>query len=150
MLLAAKCEVEIGSLDQARTYVNMVRSRAMNGTKPLVDNSSGSPSAHYNAGLYNRAWPSQDYARNAVRLERRLEFSQEGHRFFDLVRWGVADTYINAYLQTEKTRGVGSVANGATFTKGKNEYLPIPQQEIILDPNLKQNPGLISFNNQGV
>lgn len=141
LLWAAECEVEVGSLDQARAYVNMVRARAMNGAKPLVVNSGGVPSANYNIGLYNTPWTSQAYARNAVRMERRLEFSQEGQRFFDLVRWGIADTYLNAYLQTEKTRGVGSVASGATFIKGKNEYLPIPQQEIILDPQLKQNPG---------
>ena len=141
LLWAAECEVEVGSLEQARTYVNMIRARAMNGTYPLVDNSSGSPSANYKVGLYNNPWSDQNFARNAVRYERRLEFSQEGQRFFDLVRWGIADTYLNAYLQTEKTRGIGSVSSGASFVKGKNEYFPIPQQEIILDPNLKQNPG---------
>jgi len=57
------------------------------------------------------------------------------------VRWGIAETYLNEYLQTEETRGIGSVLQGASFTKGKNEYFPIPQQEIILDPKLQQNPG---------
>jgi starch-binding outer membrane protein, SusD/RagB family len=141
LLWAAEAEVEVGSLDQARTYVNMVRARAVNGAAVAIDNSSGSPSANYKIGLYNTAWADQNFARNVVRYERRLEFSQEGHRFFDLVRWGVADTYLNTYLQTEKTRGVGSVLSGAQFTKGKNEYFPIPQQEITLDPKLKQNPG---------
>ena len=74
-----------------------------------------------------------------MRFERRLEFAQEGQRFFDLVRWGIADTYLNAFLQVEKTRGVGCVLSTATFVKGKNEYFPIPQQEITLDPQLKQN-----------
>jgi hypothetical protein len=141
LLWAAECEVEVGSLDQARAYVNMVRSRANTGAKVPIDNTSGSPSAHYVVGLYNSSWPDQATARNLVRYERRLEFSQEGQRFFDLVRWGIADTYLNNYLQTEKTRGVGSVLNTATFVKGKNEYFPIPQQEIIIDPQLKQNPG---------
>jgi hypothetical protein len=141
LLWAAECEVEVGSLDQARAYVNMVRSRTMTGATETIDNSSGSPSAVYNIGLYNSPWTSQAFARNAVRLERRLEFSQEGHRFFDLVRWGIADTYLNAFLQTEQTRGVGSILQGAKFIKGKNEYFPIPQQEILLDPKLKQNPG---------
>ena len=113
----------------------------MNGAQVPVDNSSGSPSANYKVGLYNAAWSNQTYARNAVRFERRLEFAMEGHRFFDLVRWGIADTYLNNFIQTEKTRGVGSVLSTAKFTKGKNEYFPIPQQEIILDPKLKQNPG---------
>jgi len=141
LLWAAECEVEVGSLEQARTYVNMIRERALTGCTETIDNSSGSPSANYHMGLYNIPWTNQAYALNAVRFERRLEFAQEGQRFFDLVRWGIAATYLNEYLQTEETRGIGSVLQGASFTKGKNEYFPIPQQEIILDPKLQQNPG---------
>lgn len=141
LLWAAECEVEVGSLEQARAYVNMIRSRAMTGCTETIDNSSGSPSANYQMSLYNTTWTSQTFARNAVRFERRLEFTEEGQRFFDLVRWGIAAPYLNAYLQVEETRGVGCVLAGATFTQGKNEYFPIPQQEIILDPKLTQNPG---------
>lgn len=141
LLWAAECEVEAGSLEQARAYVNMVRSRAKNGCTVAIDNSSGAPSANYKMDLYNSAWANQTIARNAVRFERRLELAQEGHRFFDLVRWGIADTYLNGYLLNEQTRGIGSVLSSAKFTKGRNEYFPIPQQEIILDPQLKQNPG---------
>jgi starch-binding outer membrane protein, SusD/RagB family len=139
LLWAAECEVEVGSLEQARAYVNMIRSRALNGCTETIDNSTGFPSAHYSMGLYNSTWTSQSYARDAVRFERRLEFAEEGHRFFDLVRWGIAAAYLNAYEQVEQTRGVGCVLSGATFTAGKNEYLPIPQQEIVLNPKLQQN-----------
>lgn len=141
LLWAAECEVEVGSLDQARAYVNMVRSRAMNGCTETIDYSSGSPSANYSMGLYTSSWTNQGYARDAVRFERRLEFAEEGQRFFDLVRWGIADTYWNAYQGVEQTRGVGCVLSGASFVKGKNEYFPIPQKEIVLDPKLVQNPG---------
>jgi starch-binding outer membrane protein, SusD/RagB family len=141
LLWAAEAEVQAGSIDQARTYVNMVRSRAMNGCTVAIDYSSGSPSANYFMGLYTTPWTSQSYAMAAIQFERRLEFAEEGQRFFDLVRWGNAGAYLNAFLQVEKTRGVGSVLSTADFTTGKNEYYPIPQQEIILDPQLKQNPG---------
>ena len=77
----------------------------------------------------------------AIQYERRLELAEEGHRFFDLVRWGIADTYLNSFLSTEKTRGVGSVLSSAAFGANKNEYFPIPQQEIILDPQLTQYKG---------
>ena len=139
LLWAAECEVEVGSLEQARAYVNMIRSRALNGCTETIDNSTGFPSANYSMGLYNSTWTNQSYARDAVRFERRLEFAEEGHRFFDLVRWGIAAAYLNAYEQVEQTRGVGCVLSGATFTAGKNEYLPIPQQEIVLNPKLQQN-----------
>ena len=141
LLWAAEAEAEAGSVDQARTYVNMVRQRAMSGCTVAIDNSSGQPSAHYSVGLYNTPWTSQSYALAAIQFERRLEFAEEGHRFFDLVRWGIAATYLNNLLTVEKTRGVGSVLSSANFVKGTNEYFPIPQQEIILNPKLQQNPG---------
>jgi hypothetical protein len=60
------------------------------------------------------------------------------------VRWGIAADYINEYLSVEKTR-LNHLA-AVKFTTGKNEYFPIPQQEIDLSnvngtPLLKQNPG---------
>jgi hypothetical protein len=92
-------------------------------------------------GLYNSTWTSQSYAMAAIEFENRLEFAEEGHRFFDLVRWGIASAELNNFLTVEKTRGVGSVLSSANFVKGTNEYFPIPQQEIILDPSLVQNTG---------
>jgi len=71
-------------------------------------------------------------------MESRLELALEGHRFFDLVRWGVAATYLNSYLQVEQTRI--DHLKGVTFTANKNEYFPIPQKEIGLNHNLVQNP----------
>ena len=68
----------------------------------------------------------------------------EGHRFFDLVRWGVADQVLNPYSAREGT--VLSYKAGKTFTKGKNEYYPLPLSELDLinsdkKNKLVQNPG---------
>ena len=88
---------------------------------------------------------TRDVALKAIRFERMLELGMEGHRFFDLVRWGIADQEINTYLQKEKTRSY--FLDGAEFIKGKNEYFPIPQIEIDLSvdahrvQHLEQNPG---------
>jgi hypothetical protein len=144
LLWAAECEVEIGDLEKARELVNRVRSRAINGCSVDIDWTTGSPSANYVAGTYDQTWASRDDARKAVRFERRLELALEGHRFFDLVRWGIAAEYINDYLAVEKTR-ISHLAT-VTFEKGKHEYFPIPQQEIDLssngsEPLLKQNSG---------
>jgi len=68
----------------------------------------------------------------------------EGHRFFDLVRWEIADVEIKAYYNNE--RHLRSNLNNANFIKGCNEYFPIPQIQIDLSagpdgiPKMKQNP----------
>ena len=68
----------------------------------------------------------------------------EGHRFFDLVRWGIADQVLNAYLAKEKDRR-SYLKSSAGFTKGKNEYYPIPNRVIEIAKKagniLEQNPG---------
>ncbi len=100
---------------------------------------------NYKVGLYQNAWADKEAALSALRYERVLELGMEGHRFFDLVRWGIADTEINKYFEKEKT--LRSHLDAAHFIKNKNEYFPIPQHQIDLsiDQNgvqhLKQNPG---------
>lgn len=143
LLMAAEAEVEAGSLEKAREYVNLVRNRAMN-PDGFVENPDGTPSANYVIGEYTAAWTDQAEARKAVRFERRLELAMEGHRFFDLVRWGVAAETINEYLAVEKDKRAYLI--GASFKPGVNEYYPIPEQQIILSsingvPTLQQNPG---------
>lgn len=149
VLWAAECEVEIGSLDKAKDYVNKVRARAAN-PDGWVKNPDGTPAANYKVGLYT-SFPNQDYARKAVRFERKLELAMEGQRFFDLQRYSIdakanyanngymADV-LNAYIAKEKTRR--TYLQGKTFTKGKNEYFPIPQSQIDFEHGaLTQNPG---------
>ncbi len=77
-----------------------------------------------------------------MRFERKLELSGEGHRFFDLVRWGIAERTVNAFIAYESSKLPGTYA-GAKFTANKNEYMPIPQQQIDLQGTavLKQNQG---------
>ena len=77
---------------------------------------------------------SQDEMRQAIRDERVLELSIEGHRHLDLRRWGImADRFLNNPQFREHA--------GMNFERDKNEILPIPQQDIDANPNLEQNPG---------
>ena len=141
LLMAAECEIDGGgTLEKAREYVNLVRARA---AKPGA--SVPAAAATYVINEYTTPWTVAADAKAAVRFERKLELGMEGHRFFDLVRWGIADVALNAFLSYEKPKlsaGYGS----ATFTKGKNEYFPIPQTQIDLHTSggastLLQNPG---------
>ena len=92
----------------------------------------------YQPGV-NCTW-TQDFARDAFRWERRLEFGTECWRFFDLVRWGIAAETINDYFEVEKTRH--EYLKDAQFTKNKDEYMPIPEQQIDFSEGLyTQNYG---------
>ncbi len=157
LLWAAECEVEVGSLAKALEYTNLVRARAANPDgfvmgkltgydakgQPVVD--PAQPAANYVIKPYTAAvFADKVSARKTVRFEERLEFGMEGHRLFDLIRWGVAAEVLNKYVETERLKR--TFLNGAQFTKGKNESFPIPQQEIINSTLngksvLVQNPG---------
>ncbi len=141
LLMAAEAEVELNNPEQARAYVNQVRARAAN-PAAFVKGTDGKLAANYVISQYTSPWTNQAAARDAVRFERKLELSGEGHRFFDLVRWGIADKAVNAFLAYESSRLPGTYT-GARFTAGKNEYMPIPQQQIDLQGSavLKQNTG---------
>lgn len=73
----------------------------------------------------------------AIRHERRVELAMEGHRWFDLTRWGIAKEVMDAYKadETEEAR-----SNMSEFVKGKHELFPIPDEEVRLS-GLVQNPG---------
>jgi hypothetical protein len=141
LLMAAECEIEAGSMETARALVNQIRERA-SAPASWVKMEDGSNAANYVIGLYNTPWTDKATANAAVRMERKLELSGEGHRLYDLVRWGVAAEVLNAYLAYDGAKLVLPLG-GATFTAGKNEYYPIPQSQIdIQGPDvLKQNPG---------
>jgi hypothetical protein len=139
LLMAAEAEVEVGSLAKAQEYINRVRARAAN-PGSMIQNAP----ANYQIMQYLTPFASQDLARKAVRFERRLELAMEGHRFFDLVRWGIADQVLTTFLTPEKDRRSYLKGSGG-FTKGKNEYYPIPNRIIevarIAGNTLTQNPG---------
>lgn len=140
LLMAAEAEIEAGTLDKALEYVNRVRARAAL-SEHWVKNSDGTDAANYVISEYT-SFPDKTFATNAVRMERKLELSGEGHRFFDLVRWGIAAETLNAYL-TYESQYLTTKFGGASFTAGKNEVYPIPQTQIDIQGSdvLSQNPG---------
>ena len=138
LLWRAEIHADEGQLTEAMNLVNMIRARAAN-PEGFVKNEGGTPAANYVISEYT-SFPDRDYAIKAVRFERRLELASEGHRFFDMVRWGIASQVLNEYVSEEATKRV--YLNGASFTSGKNEYYPIPLDAINAAKGaLKQNPG---------
>ena len=155
LLMAAECQAQVGSLDIAEQHVNAVRERAANPVGWVkkyidpdnpMDGVTDEPAANYKISPYPNGTFSakgKDYAIKAIRFERKLELAMEGHRFFDLVRWGIAQTELNRYFTYEQT--ITTDIAGAVFAP-KNVRFPIPQRQIDLSvkggqPTLKQNSG---------
>jgi len=135
----ALIEKNSSDLEGARSLINEIRNRAKNST--YVRTLDGvSLAANYVIEPYPATGWTQEFARQALRKERRLELAMEGHRLYDLNRWGVTGQVINEYLSDEY---LGTpYLEGVVFTENKNEYLPVPQSEIDKDPTLyTQNPG---------
>ena len=144
LLMRAEALIELSRQDEALPLINQVRARAAASTNRLKS-SDGSPAALYEVAQYtpgaNIVW-NQENARKALRFERRLEFAMENMRFFDLVRWGVAEETINAYYERERIRRPNIYNEETVFTAGRDEYLPIPQAQINFSKGVyTQNTG---------
>ncbi|PQA60021.1 RagB/SusD family nutrient uptake outer membrane protein [Siphonobacter curvatus] len=156
LLMAAEAEAQLGNLTKAQDYVNQVRSRAgkpeslvykyLDESKPTAGFST-TPAANYKVAPYPAgafAGYGKDKALQAIYFERKLELAMEGHRFFDLSRWGIAEQTLNNYIQYESKITTDLI--GGRFTAPKNNYFPIPQRQIDLSAvngqaTLKQNQG---------
>ncbi|HJT73032.1 MAG TPA: RagB/SusD family nutrient uptake outer membrane protein [Chitinophaga sp.] len=156
LLQAAETEAELGNYDAAQVYVNMVRTRAANPQTQVykyIDDSkpmggfSNTPAANYLVSPYPAgafAGGGKAYALKAIYFERKLELAMEGQRYFDLVRWGIAQTELTKYFAYESK--ITTDLGGAKFVPVRNDYYPVPQRQIDLSfkdgaLTLEQNEG---------
>ncbi|WP_025741655.1 RagB/SusD family nutrient uptake outer membrane protein [Aquimarina pacifica] len=144
LLWRAEIMAATGEGDMGASLVDQVRMRAANEedfVKALDSDGepTDDPAANYVVGLYG-SFTSQDQAIKAVAHEYRIETALEGHRFFDLVRRGVASEVLTAYLAEEVTKRPHLTS--ASFTPGTNERYPIAQSVIgVSNGEIKQNTG---------
>ena len=127
LLMYAEACCESGDLPSAKSALKEVRDRA--GLSPFP----------YTAVIQGQTVTfndNQDDLRKAIRHERRVELAMEGHRWFDITRWGIAKETMDTYMagETEEAKELYG-----TFQKGKHELFPIPSKEIDLS-GIEQNP----------
>ena len=129
LLLKAEALIETGrDLNGARLIINEIRTRANNSVDAYYSPVDVNPMmSSYKCGEYPSGGWTQDYARKAVRMERRLELAMEGHRWFDLCRWGNAVEVMNKYYQTESA--LRAHLAGANLTEDEI-YFPTPIAEV--------------------
>ena len=144
MLDRAEALIELGRLAEARTIINDIRRRAANSIKKHIEYAAD----QCEISLYPESYfQNKEMARKCLRWERRLEMGQEHERFFDLRRWGMLSTTLNAYFKREANDSYNGQTyaqyyKDAHFTSGKNEYFPIPYNQLYYIPGLyTQNKG---------
>jgi hypothetical protein len=91
---------------------------------------------------------SQSDMRTLIQNERRIELAFEEQRFFDIRRWKIAETVMNQPLMGVSIQNSAGVLTYnyipvliPKFIAPKMYVYPIPYQEVLKNPNMKQNAG---------
>lgn len=126
LLMYAEACAETGFLPEAKNTLEEVRLRARHGNSGILPEFPN----------YNGYSDTKDDLVDAIRHERRVELAMEGHRWYDICRWGIAKEVMDAYKAGETPEAQSHMAE---FIEGKHELLPIPSKEIDLNP-MEQNP----------
>lgn len=132
--MIAECQIETRDLDGALSNINLVRQRAANPDGFVKESDGITPAANYDVKLYP-SFPDQTYARNALRMERKLELGMEGHRWFDLNRWGITVSELTRIMTYESTMPWGLALYGYNPTANigpEDVTYPVPQRQIDL------------------
>lgn len=144
MLMRAEALVELNRLSEARTIINDIRQRAKNSIGKHISYAAD----QCEIALYPESYfQTKDQARQCLRWERRLEMAMENGRFFDLRRWGIASQTLNKFFETEQNveydgQTYAQYYKDAHFSAGKNEYYPVPYNQLYYVPGLySQNTG---------
>lgn len=135
LLNLAEAANETGNTSLAMEQLITIRQRA--GIEPGTDQRYGLPAS-----------PSKEEARELIRNERFIELAFEDQRYWDVRRWKLGDQYDGQYVHGINITKSGNTYTGVRFNvrapryfKTNSYFFPIPDTEIALNRNIKQNPG---------
>lgn len=91
-------------------------------------------------------YPANGDLRQIIRDERRVELALEGTRIYDIRRWKIAETVLNEPVRGAKFKlNEGKLEyftyRDRSFNKDRDYLWAIPRQQLVINPNLGQNPG---------
>jgi hypothetical protein len=159
LLNYAEAKAELGQLTQADVdlTINKLRQRV------------GMPNLVLSSITTDPAWPDYGYtltpALQEIRRERAIELAAEGHRLHDVMRWRAHSLFVGkrpkgtkytdefkkinpnlkqdseGYLDPYNTPVLTGPGGTWGFNPAKHYLLPLPVNELTINPNLKQNPG---------
>ncbi len=138
MLMRAEALIELDRLSEARDIINDIRQRAKNSVAKHI----GYAADQCDISLYPESYfADKESARRCLRWERRLEMAMENGRFFDLRRWGVASETLGRFFERAQHfsydgKAYGQYYSDAHFTPGKNEFFPVPYNQMYYIPGL--------------
>jgi starch-binding outer membrane protein, SusD/RagB family len=139
ILMIAECKAILGQGDLGLAEINQIRSRAANPAGFVKEADGTTNAANYQISLYS-SFANQDEAIKAIQMERKLELGMEGHRFFDLQRWGNVVTELTRVYNYEKTMPWATNLYNQWDLGPEDVNYPIPQRQIDLSiGNLVQN-----------
>lgn len=84
---------------------------------------------------------TKEKLRQFIRNERRVELVAEGHRYFDIIRWRIAEDVLNTTIKSFEIPGLfnAEVIETRVFDANKHYVWPIPQDAIDKAKNLEQH-----------
>lgn len=130
LLMYAEALAQVGgaaNMDEALSQINAIR-QAHGGTLPPPSTQPALPDLTYG---------SQEDLINLIRLERRRELAFEGHRWYDLKRWGMLPAMVRRHLSNQ----YGKPESEYAYITDNMYRLPIPAVDVSNNPNIKQNNG---------
>ena len=140
-LMYAEACLKCSDPGTAKTYLEYVRARSramVTGSDDVLPAFPDYSIPDYADGYASRQLTDTDEDLElAIRHERRVELAMEGHRWFDLCRWGIAADVMAAYKASESDEVRAEMSD---FVTGKHELFPIPDEEVRIG-QLQQNPG---------
>lgn len=142
LLLKAECEAMTNSDDLGFGEVNQIRARAANPAGWVLDIDAdgndipGVYAANYVINEYPTPFANSAEAMHAIKFERKLELGQEGHRYYDLQRWGEVVSELTRIMTFEKTMPWTNLLYAGADIGPEDVNFPVPQRQIDVSNNI--------------